>query len=199
MSILSRKPRTDVVELDVLRFLPPGFDDRDSPYFVPVELRGDYVALASDPRQARAADLNARDAVNGRNNVLTEQAPDGRIVTRAPRSYEREKHSFYLSAARTRYDAAVAQERRSAESRKAAEERTRCELCGEHGADPGHLSALYTLTLLGPVEPRFGVEGRPIQLHTACAAALTVAARQRVDPAAVDRARTYLDTRPITA
>lgn len=195
--MLSRSPKSkrqdDELSDEQLRALPPGFSDERSPYYVPPELRPFYAAEAGDLRKQRDALVNVQEGL-GPDGWLTTTDERGRTVTATPLPTRLRVHNFYMSTARVKLamsEEAAASARRRQESR---DDVSRCVLCGEPGTDPHPATGAFLANPHGCYVPAYGIAGRAVRLHPACAAAVNAAARERVDPALVDRAAAFLDT-----
>lgn len=196
MSMLSRSPKSKTTTPDLddeqLRWLPPGFSDERSEFYVEPEVRDLYVAEASNLRKQRMALTNAEWGMGGPNGYATTTDAQGRTVTAKPKSMRVRVHEQHLSAARTHHAQRLADAEAARRRREHAVDVSRCALCGVDGLDPHPATGHFLTNAGGAFPPAYGIAGRAVRLHPACAAAVNVAARERVDPALVDTARGFL-------
>ena len=189
-SLRRRPTETTDTSSAVLEALDPRHLDPEADLYVPPEDRPDYVAVASDRKQMRALEDTVREL---RTSGWTELDASGRIVGATPAPFEVRLHREVLDTARTIRARREARETAAQERRTFAEATTRCDLCGHHGADPDHPTGAYLVSAAGALEPRYGIDGTPVRLHTGCAAAVTEAARIRLDADRVAAAGALLD------
>lgn len=158
-----------------LRVLPVGWDQPGSDTFIPDDLLGYFVAVASDPQTQRnmAATLQARGAF---------PAQDDRGVPIPQPSRAKLETDFLLAKARTLADADA-----QAAANAARWQRTQtCPVCGVFSPD-APLESFVVVDGVDVVRMQYGMAGRHVRIHTACAIALAdhLRARVRVDPARV--------------
>ena len=193
MSVLTRSKQTapDLSD-DEARWLPAGYSDERSEFYVEPELRALYAAEAGDMRKQRAALDNAQWGLGGPGSYATTTDDKGRTVTAAPKSLTARVHDIHLATARLRHAEQVKSADIARRRREHAEDTSRCALCGEHGLDPNPGTGHFLVTGMGALTPSYGVGGSAVRLHAGCAAALNVAARDRVPAELVDAARGFL-------